>query len=82
MKSKLRVLLYGTTSSGPRFRVLPPHGDNRIIAGFHQHREMKNLNVAGDAETLEFVWKWCRKIRTMKKSWYHAGIKYVLSDYS
>lgn len=26
--------------------------------------------------------KWCRKINSKKRSWYHVGIKYVLSDYS
>ena len=50
-------LLLETTSSGPLFWANLPQGDYRIIATFHNHREMKNLKVAGGAETVEFFWK-------------------------
>jgi hypothetical protein len=50
-------LLLETTSSGPLFWANLPQGDYRIIATFRNHREMKNLKVAGGAEHVEFFWK-------------------------
>jgi hypothetical protein len=50
-------VLLETTSSGPWFFAKLPQGEYRIIATFHNHPEVKNLKVAGSAETVEFFWK-------------------------
>lgn len=50
-------LLLETTSSGPWLWVKLPQGDYRVIASYHNHREMKHLKVAGGTETVEFFWK-------------------------
>jgi hypothetical protein len=50
-------LLLETTSSGPWFWAKLPQGNYRVIASFHDRREMKHLRVAGGAETVEFFWK-------------------------
>ena len=50
-------VLLETTAGGPWFFVKLPQGDYRVIASFHHHREMKNLNVASGHETVEFFWK-------------------------
>jgi hypothetical protein len=54
--SRGKVLLE-TTSSGPWFFAKLPQGDYRFIASFHDHQELKNLNVASGHETVEFFWK-------------------------
>lgn len=50
-------LLLETTSSGPWFWTKLPQGDYRVIASFHDHREMKLLKVTGGVDTVEFFWK-------------------------
>jgi hypothetical protein len=50
-------VLLEATSSGPWFFAKLPQGDYRLIASFHNHQEMKNLNVASGHETVEFFWK-------------------------
>jgi len=50
-------VLLETTSSGPWFFANLPQGDYRLIASFHNHQEMKNLNVASGHQTVEFFWK-------------------------
>jgi len=50
-------LLLETTSNGPWFWAKLPQGDYRVIASFHDHREMKHLKVAGGIDTVEFFWK-------------------------
>ena len=50
-------LLLGTTSNGPWFWAKLPQGDYRVIASFHDHRDMKHLKVAGGIDTVEFFWK-------------------------
>jgi hypothetical protein len=50
-------VLLETTSSGPWFFAKLPQGDYRLIASFHDHPEMKNLNVASGHQTVEFFWK-------------------------
>ena len=50
-------LLLETTSSGPWFWAKLPQGDYRVIASFHDHREMRHLKVAGGVDTVEFFWK-------------------------
>jgi tripartite-type tricarboxylate transporter receptor subunit TctC len=50
-------VLLEATSSGPWFFAKLPRGEYRLIASFHHHQEMKNLNVASGHETVEFFWK-------------------------
>jgi hypothetical protein len=50
-------VLLETTSSGPWFFAKLPQGDYRFIASFHDHQEIKNLNVASGHETVEFFWR-------------------------
>jgi hypothetical protein len=50
-------VLLEATSSGPWFFAKLPQGDYRLIASFHDHQELKNLNVASGHQTVEFFWK-------------------------
>jgi hypothetical protein len=50
-------VLLETTSSGPWFFAKLSQGDYRLVASFHHHQEMKNLNVASGHQTVEFFWK-------------------------
>jgi hypothetical protein len=50
-------VLLETISNGPWFFAKLPQGDYRVITSFRNHREIKNLKVAGGPETVAFFWR-------------------------
>jgi len=50
-------VLLEATANGPWFFANLPPGEYRVEASFHNHREVKDLKVAGGHQTVEFFWK-------------------------